>query len=136
MTEYSAKECSAIFRRDFFAFMVRSFDELNPRTKLLYNWHLELICRELEDCLNGKTRRLVINLPPRSLKSHCVSIAFTAYLLGVDPRLKIICASYGQDLADKHASDTLRLMKSSFYERTFDTRLTSQRPALKELITT
>lgn len=33
-------------------------------------------------CRRGEIRRLIINLPPRSLKSHCVSLAFPAFLLG------------------------------------------------------
>src|ERR1700690_3892861 len=123
MGEFTEKEYSVLFRNDFPFFMERSFRELNPGTKFLQNWHHELICREIEDCLSGKTKRLIINLPPRSLKSHCVSIAFPAFALGLNPYLKIICASYGQDLTDKHAADTLRLMKSQFYLRTFQTRL-------------
>jgi hypothetical protein len=41
--------------------------------------HIELMASRLEDCRSGKIRPLVINLPPRSLKSHSVSIAFVAW---------------------------------------------------------
>ena len=79
--------------------------ELNPDTDLLMNWHLNVIAQALEDCFTGKTKRLIINVPPRYLKSHCVSIAFVAWLLGQRPASQVIVASYGQDLADKHARD-------------------------------
>ena len=35
--------------------------------------YIELMVSRLEDCRSGKSRRLIINLPPRSLNSHCVS---------------------------------------------------------------
>ena len=49
--------------------------------------------------------RLIINLPPRYLKSLTVSVAFSAFLLGLDPTRRVTCLSYGGDLAAKHASD-------------------------------
>jgi hypothetical protein len=51
----------------------------------------------------GKIRRLIINLPPRHLKSLMASIAFPAWCLGLDPSAQILCVSYAQDLADKLA---------------------------------
>jgi hypothetical protein len=80
----------------------------------------------LDACRRGEIRRLIINLPPRSLKSHCASIAFPAWLLGHDPTLQIICASYGQDLADKLARDTRTLMLSPWYQNIFPTRITDR----------
>lgn len=62
---------------------------------------------------------MIINLPPRSLKSITVNIGAVAWLLGHDPTKHILCASYGQDLSDKLARDTLKLMQSSFYRRVF-----------------
>lgn len=40
---------------------------------------------------------MIINLPPRSLKSNIVSVAFVAWLLGHNPALQTLCASYGQE---------------------------------------
>ena len=94
-----------MLRNDFHTFMERSFMELNPGTEFARNWHLEVMACELERSRLGETKRLIINLPPRSLKSHCASIAFVAWLLGHNPRAQIICASYPRDLADKHAVD-------------------------------
>src|ERR1700727_1485264 len=88
-----------------------------------------------EDCPSGKIRRLIINLPPRSLKSHCSSIAFIAWLLGHNPAIQIIAASYGQDLADKLARDTRTLMEADWYRALFPTRL-SARKAVNDVTTT
>ena len=98
-------EYRALLRSDFNAFIERSFYELNPTTPFLPNWHIQVIAAELEACRRGETKRLIINVPPRSLKSHCASIAFPAWLLGHDPSAQIIVASYGQELANKLSSD-------------------------------
>ena len=98
-------EYRALVRSDFYAFIERSFYELNPTTPFLSNWHIEVIAAELEACRRGETKRLIINVPPRSLKSHCASVAFPAWLLGHNPSAQIIVASYAQELANKLSSD-------------------------------
>jgi predicted phage terminase large subunit-like protein len=132
----TVKQYKAFLRQDLPAFIERSFSELNPQTEFLMNWHIELIARALEDCRTGKIKRLIINVPPRSLKSHCASVAFVAYLLGHDPSAQIICASYAQDLSDKHARDTRALMNSKFYRELFPTRMSSTKQAVGEFLTT
>jgi hypothetical protein len=122
-------------RCDFLAFLERSFYELNPVTVFNDGWHLEVLAHELERVRLGETKRLIINVPPRSLKSHCSSIAFPAWILGHQPGAQIICASYAQDLSDKLASDCRTLMMSQMYRNIFPTRLSSLRPAVHELIT-
>ena len=70
--------------------------------------------------VKGEARnRLVLNLPPRSLKSFIVSVCLTAWLLGRDPTIRILCASYSQNLANKLSRDCRALMQSGFYKRVF-----------------
>ena len=121
-------EYAEILRRDLMSFIERSFYEVNPQTRLLRAPHIELIAAKLEACRLGKMRRLIINLPPRQLKSHCASVAFPAWCFGHDPAGHIICASYGQDLADKFARDCRRIMASAWYRRLFLTRLSDRQP--------
>jgi predicted phage terminase large subunit-like protein len=123
-------------KKHLILFIEASFGELNPETDLVMNWHIELIARALEDCFTGKIKRLIINVPPRSLKSHCVSIAFVAWLLGHRPNAKVIAASYAQDLSDKLARDCRQLMASEFYQNLFQTRLSSSKAAVNEFETT
>ncbi len=129
-------EYFTMLRHDLYTFTERSFHELNPQVPFLHNWHIELIAAELERCRRGEIRRLIINVPPRSLKSHCATVAFPAFVLAHNPSAQIIAASYGQDLANKHALDCRTLLASEWYQRLFPTRLPSQRQALQELITT
>jgi predicted phage terminase large subunit-like protein len=100
------------------------------------NWHIEVIVAKLTAVREGRIRRLIINLPPRHLKSLLASVAFPAWCLGHDPSAQILCVSYAQDLADKLARDCRSIMMSSWYRRIFPTRLAPHRHAVQEFITT
>jgi predicted phage terminase large subunit-like protein len=95
-----------------------------------------VIAAKLTAVAQGKIQRLIINLPPRHLKSLIASIAFPAWCLGHDPSAQILCVSYAQDLADKLARDCRSIMMRSWYRRLFLTRLAPHRHAVQEFITT
>src|SRR3974377_39351 len=82
-----------ILRNDFCAFNHRSFLELNPQGRFEPNWHLEALAAKLEEVRRGACQRLIINIPPRHLKSHTASIAFPAWLLGHEPAKQILAIS-------------------------------------------
>src|SRR5689334_24985887 len=86
-------EYEALLRQDLSTFAQRCFCELNPQTTLATNWHLEVIAAKLTAVRQGKIRRLIINLPPRHLKSLMASIAFPAWCLGHDPSAQILSVS-------------------------------------------
>jgi predicted phage terminase large subunit-like protein len=62
-------EYDTVLRQDFATFAARCFHELNPQAELAMNRHLEVIAAKLAALRQGKIRRLIINLPPRHLKS-------------------------------------------------------------------
>jgi len=131
------EEFDAFLRNDFAAFVQRGFHELNPQTEYQHNWHIDVIAEALEQCRTGKLQRLIINVPPRSLKSHMTSISFVAWLLGHNPAAQIICASYAQDLADKLAADCRSLIVTEWYKQAFQsTRLATGRSAVNDFTTT
>lgn len=135
--ELSVAEYQFILRNDFSSFIERAFIELNPQTDFMTAPYIDLLASTLEGCRTGRTRRLIINLPPRTLKSHAASVAFPAWLLGHDPTKQIICASYGQDLADKHARDSRMLMGSAFYKKAFPkTVLAPDKTSVSDFMTT
>src|SRR4051812_11869312 len=110
MKEPSAGEFAAILRTDFAGFIERSFYELNPGKEFKDNWHIHVLADALEQTRLGKIKRLIINVAPRSLKSHCTQVAFVGWVLGHNPSAQIMCASYAQDLSSKHAGDCRSLM--------------------------
>ena len=79
-----------------------------------------MLSSALEACRRKEETRLIINEPPRSLKSHCTSVAFVAFMLGHDPSSKIICVSYSQELSNKHAMDCRTIMNAAWYHNLFE----------------
>ena len=136
MAPFSTEIYREILRNDFHAFIHRAFLELNYGPTYLPNWHVELLATKLEDVRLGRTRRLIINLPPRYLKTLAATVAFPAWLLGHDPTLKILCLGYAQDVSDKFARECKMLMMSPFYQALFDTRLAPDRMAAADFETT
>src|SRR5262249_31392750 len=129
-------EYNALLRNDFALFAARCFHELNPQTELAMNWHLEVIVAKLTAVREGKIQRLIINLPPRHLKSWRPWVALRAWCLGHDPSAQILCVSYAQDLADKHARDSRCIMMSRWFQQISPTRLAVHRQAVQEFVTT
>ena len=123
--------CAAPHRlRDF---TERCFPEVNPGTEFLPGWHIDLIASELAQ-LRTRSRQLIINVPPRHLKSLIGSVALPAWLLGHNPSTQIICASYGAELAGKLSRDCRAVMTSPWYRATLSgTRLAAH--AVHELTT-
>lgn len=124
-----------LLRHDLSAFIHRSFLELE-QSEFHWNWHIEVLAAKLEDVRYGRCKRLIVNIPPRHLKSLAVSIAFPAWILGHDPTKQILSVTYAQDLSDNLARRSRTLMTSAFYEGLFDTRLSKGREALSDFETT
>ena len=109
----------ALLRNDLRAFLHKTFATLSPGQTYVPNWHLDAIAWRLEQVRHGKLRRLIINMPPRSLKSIAASVALPAFVLGHDPSKRIICVSYSGDLAKKHSNDFRAVIESPWYRSTF-----------------
>lgn len=109
-----AQASQQVCRDHFFAFVWKVFDTLHKGADTAFEpaWHIRAMCFELDNVRTGKNQRLVINIPPRCLKSVTVAVAYVAFLLGHNPHAKIIVASYGLDLARKHSEDCRKVMAS------------------------
>lgn len=136
MAALTELEYKALLQSDLSSFIQKCFATVSNSQSYRHNWHIDLIASKLEQCRRGEIKRLIINIPPRNLKSICASVAFPAWLLGHEPTIEIICASYGQELATKHALDNRNIMQSSWYQSLFPTRLDRCKSALEEFMTT
>jgi predicted phage terminase large subunit-like protein len=131
-----ARLLRALLRQDLSAFSQKVFATLEPGTAYQHNWHIDHLCWQLARVARGEVRRLIINVPPRSMKSITVSVGFTAWVMGRDPTKRIICVSYADDLARKLSIDTRTVLDSSWYRELFPRmQLASRRPRNTELIT-
>src|SRR5262249_17513242 len=90
---------------DFAAFVVRVFETVWSGDGFLSNWHIDAMAYAAQRVIDGRLKRLIVNVPPRHLKSIIFSVALPAFLLGLDPTKRIVCVSYSNDLATKHAND-------------------------------
>ncbi len=81
--------------------------------------YIKVIADRLEAANTGKVRRIIFNMPPRSMKSICVSVAWPAWILGNQPTARIIVASYSRLLSEKHSLDTRCIIQSDWYRELF-----------------
>ncbi len=110
---------TTILQKDFRSFLHKVFITLHPQQEFLNNWHLDLISEHLKGIENGQIHRLLINLPPRSLKSICINVAWPAWLLGQNSTNKIISVSYSNVLSSRHFHNLRTILNSSWYKKSF-----------------
>lgn len=108
-----------VVSNSFKSFLIKVFQTVSPGVNFLDNWHLELIINYLKAVEEGEIKRLIINVPPRSLKSTIVSVAWPAWILGQHPDKRIIAASYSQALSLKHSQECRLVMSSTWYKKMF-----------------
>jgi hypothetical protein len=138
--KFDRRTADALYRVSFGAFAYAAYAVLYPNRPLVPNWHIKCICHclqemsrqlEMRDSVAIEARAvsndLVINLPPRSLKSFLVSIAWVAWVLGRNPNLQIICASYSEELAHKFSRDCRVLMEEPFLQASFSYQAQSKK---------
>ena len=103
--------------RSLYAFVEQAWGTLQPSQPFQRNWHIQLICEYLEAVSAGQLRRLVINLPPRYMKSLLVSVMWPAWEWARDPTNRWVFVSYSDQLSSKHSLDRRTLITSAWYQR-------------------
>ena len=137
MLSASMAHVNAACRTDFVSFVRKSFHLLAPSATFHMNWHICAIAHCLEQVRLGNIKRLIINVPPRSLKSIMCSVAFPAFVLGHDPTKRLIVVSYSADLAIKHANDFRAVVNSEEYRGIFPgMRISAMKNTQTEVVTT
>ncbi|WP_140986940.1 terminase large subunit domain-containing protein [Asticcacaulis tiandongensis] len=123
-------------REEFSIFIEGAFRILHDEP-FLRTWHIDAIAHQLSCVERGDVKRLLITMPPRTMKSFIASVCLPAWLLGRNPAEKIICASYAHDLSKEFSYQTRKLMQSEWYRKLFpDTRLDPKKNSTDELGTT
>jgi predicted phage terminase large subunit-like protein len=125
----------AILRTDLRFFIRKVFATVSPGETYLHNWHVDAVVHQLMRVHSGESRRLLINQPPRSLKSICASVGYVAWLLGHDPRRRVIVASYSGDFAAELHRQFRMVASADWYAALFPDLRWAKETGL-ELITT
>ena len=100
-------------------FYEQSFNKFDAGEKYLHSWYIDLLCEYLEAFATGEIKRLNINMPPRFGKSALCNVAFSMWMLGLNPEYKIITVSYTATLAKKLHGYARAIANTSWYQRAF-----------------
>ena len=85
--------------------------------------HHRVIAQKFNDLANKKINRLIVNMPPRHTKSEFASFLLPAWMVGRNPKLKIIQATHTGELAVRFGRKAKTLIDSEEYAKVFETRL-------------
>jgi len=105
-------------RCSLFDFTVTMFKH-HRASELIRNWHQQTICNALERVMIGKSKRLIINVPPRSGKTEIAVKNFIAWSSGLFPDSEFIHASYSKRLATANTYAVRAMMQSDEYRQIF-----------------
>ena len=111
------EEAKPHIKQDFLSFVKYVWPEF------IEGSHHKIINKKFNDLALGKIKRLIINMPPRHTKSEFASYLLPAWMIGKDPKLKIIQATHTADLAIDFGRKTKNLVDDTEYQQVFDTRL-------------
>lgn len=119
LLEADRRQCE----ESYYHFFQRAWCEvLEASTPLVNNWHIHYLCwraqEEVERIARGEPKKhdIIINVPPRSLKTSIFTIMLQAWAWIRWPWMKFLTASYDDGLAAEHAVATRRLIRSQWYQ--------------------
>jgi hypothetical protein len=112
-----------VLLNDLLAFTRAAWHIVEPKITFRSNWHIEAIAAELTRVANGELKRLIINVPPGTMKSLLVSVFFPAWLWARDGSKRFLTASYGATLATRDNVRVRSVIESAWYQERFALRL-------------
>ena len=106
-------------RRSLKEFIKSSWQTIEPGRDFYDNWHIDAISEHLQAVVNGQIKRLIINIPPRHMKSISVAVALPAWTWAVQPQKRFLFASYAASLSVRDSVKCRRLIDSKWYKEHF-----------------
>ena len=106
-------------RRSLKVFTKRSWSAIEPGRDFYDNWHIDAVSEHLQAVVEGKIKRLIINIPPRHMKSISVAVALPAWTWTIQPSKRFLFASYAGSLSIRDSVKCRRLIDSRWYKSYF-----------------
>lgn len=100
---------------DFRAFIRAAWHVLEPSNPFVANWHIDAMCDHLAAARTGEIRQLLINIPPRHMKSMTVAVLWPVWLWATNPALRFLTASYADDAVTRDTKKSRRLLQSDWF---------------------
>lgn len=120
-----------LFSRSLADFARAAWHILEPATPLKWGWALDAICQHLEAVTDGRINRLLMNVPPGTMKSLLTAVIWPAWEWG--PRglaaNRFISTAHKQDLAVRDTMKCRRLIQSDWFQERWPLTLTSDQNA-------
>ena len=114
---YAEKKIQGKAKNDFMSFVKCVWPDF------IEGAHHRVIAQKFNDLANKKINRLIVNMPPRHTKSEFASFLLPAWMVGRNPKLKIIQATHTGELAVRFGRKAKTLIDSEEYAKIFETRL-------------
>jgi predicted phage terminase large subunit-like protein len=115
--QYGEKKKESSIRNDFLTFVKHVWPDF------IEGSHHKRIAEKFNKLADGKIKRLIINMPPRHTKSEFGSYLLPAWMVGRNPKLKIIQSTNTTELSVRFGRKAKGLMDSAEYKQVFKTRL-------------
>ena len=115
----------AIYKKSFYRFTLDAFKTLHNGQELTPNWHIEYLCKRLQKEAyrivegNKRNKHLLINVPPRTLKSELVNVFFSVYCWILNDSIQFISSSYSASLSITLSTQSRRLIESDWFIKHF-----------------
>lgn len=105
-------------QRSLAEFMRQAWHVLEPASAYTHGWHIDAIAEHLEAVAKGQIRDLVINMPPRHMKSLAVSAMFPAWVWGPfgNPERRFVYTSYAESLAIRDSVKCRQVIQSNYFQ--------------------
>jgi len=112
-------------RRRLGHFIRRAWHVLEPGQPYVHGWHLDALCEHLEAVTSGQITRLLINIPPGTMKSMASAVFWPAWEWGPIgmPHVRMIGASHEEGLATRDNMKMRRLVQSEWFQSLWPTAL-------------
>lgn len=97
-------------------FVRQAWSTVEPSTPFVSGWHLDAIADHLEAVSNGQIQNLLINMPPRHMKSLAVSVFWPTWEWASHPERRWLFSSYAASLSIRDSLKCRRLIESPWYQ--------------------
>ena len=114
---YGDKKKESLIKNDFMAFVKHCWPDF------IEGQHHKTIAEKFNKISTGELKRVIINMPPRHTKSEFASFLLPAWMIGRNPKLKIIQSTHTTELAVRFGRKAKTLMDTEEYKQIFNTRL-------------
>jgi hypothetical protein len=111
-----AERLKRLAEASLYEFTKQAWEIVEPGTAFVDGWHIRTICDHLQACIDGRIRNLIINMPPRHMKSILIAVMLPMWVWTFRPEYRWLYASYSGNLSTRDSLKSRRLVQSKWYQ--------------------